>query len=60
MKHKKCVVVHEKLSENDIDNIRHAQKNTSERSDRKGEESAFSKALEGSKIYLEEQGLTEK
>lgn len=60
MKHKKCKVIRKELTAKDIENIRNAQRNTSEQSGRKGEGSAFSKALKGSKTYLEAQGLITK
>lgn len=53
----KCVVIREKLTEEDIIRIRNDQKNTSTQNCRIGEESAFSKALKGSKLYLKAQGF---
>lgn len=53
----KCIVVREELTAEDIMNIRSNQQNTSTQNCREGEETAFAKALKGSKIYLKAQGF---
>ena len=56
MKKGKCVVVRPELSVEDIISIRNSQNNTATQNNRKGNVSAFSKALRGSKLYLKTQG----
>lgn len=57
MKEKKCVVVYEELSEKEILQNRERQKNIAAQNTREGEESAFEKALNGSKLYLRARGF---
>lgn len=56
MKNGKCVVIRDEISTSDILNMRNEQQNTSTQNSRGGEETAFSRALNGSKIYLRAQG----
>lgn len=56
MNNKPCVVKAEDISIEYISNITKNQKNIVSPNERVGEESAFSKALNGSKIFLEAQG----
>lgn len=52
----KCTVIQDELSEEDITSMRQRQKNTSKQNSREGEQTAFAKALNGSKLYLKAQG----
>ncbi len=56
MKKRKCIVIREEMSEKDILSTRSKQKNTATQNSRNGKQTAFSKALNGSKLYLKAQG----
>lgn len=56
MKYGQCVVVRKNMTSDEMANIRDNQQNTAAQNNRDGDESAFSKALRGSKIYLKAQG----
>ncbi|MEE0857487.1 MAG: hypothetical protein U0L58_09365 [Ruminococcus sp.] len=53
---KLCRVIVDDLTIEEIESIYDEQKNTASPNEREGEESAFKKALTGSKIFLKAQG----
>ena len=57
MKRGHCVVVRKNMTSDEMACIRMSQQNTATQNSRDGEETAFSKALRGSKIYLKAQGF---
>lgn len=56
---RKCTVIVQDITDDDIDRILNNQKNTASLNERRGSKSALSKALDGSKRYLKTQGFTE-
>lgn len=60
MAEKLCSVIKEDISLEDISKITKQQSNTTSPNDRIGDEDAFTKALNGSKIFLKAQGYIEK
>ena len=57
MRYGQCVVVQDELTLDMLSEFDNNQRNTTTQNSREGEESAFQKALRGSKIYLRTQGF---